>query len=113
MIYLFLFSDIFDDKRSVKTATSELSSAPGLPGWRWELAYLYTDSMMSVCINGQSSTIQKTALLGSEANRKVTVFGKKNNVSREGLGLLDLLKIKFPVERGTDLVACYSELFKS
>ena len=51
-------------------------------------------------MNGQSSAIQKTALLGSEANRKVTVYGKRNVMSTEGLGLLDLLKIKFPVGEG-------------
>ena len=56
--------------------------------------------MTSVCMNGQSSVIQKTALLGSEANRKVTVYGKRNAMSSEGLGLLDLLKIKFPVVEG-------------
>ena len=56
--------------------------------------------MTSVCMNGQSSAIQKTALLGSEANRKVTLYGKRHAMSSEGLGLLDLLKIKFPLEEG-------------
>lgn len=51
-------------------------------------------------MNGQSSIIQKTALLGSEANRKVTVYGKRNAMSREGLGLLDLLKLRFTSEQG-------------
>ena len=51
-------------------------------------------------MNGQSSVIQKTALLGSEANRKVIVYGKRNAMSSEGLGLLDLLKIKLPVVEG-------------
>ncbi|KAL9963663.1 hypothetical protein ACROYT_G027190 [Oculina patagonica] len=87
-----------DDKSSTKTGTSQFS-APGLNGWRWELAYLYTDCMTSVCMNGQSSIIQKTALLGSEANQKVTVYGKRNAMSREGLGLLDLLKLRFPLEQ--------------
>lgn len=89
-----------DDKSSVKTVTSQFSNAAGLTGWRWELAYLYTDCMTSVCMNGQSSAIQKTALLGSEANRKVTLYGKRHAMSSEGLGLLDLLKIKFPLEEG-------------
>ncbi|XP_022790693.1 transmembrane protein 232-like [Stylophora pistillata] len=84
-----------DDRISVKTGTSQLSSPPGLTGWRWELAYLYTDCMTSVCLNGQSSTIQKTALLGSEANRKVTLYGKRHDMVHEGLGLLDLLKLNF------------------
>ena len=84
----------------MKTGTSLFSNAAGLTGWRWELAYLYTDCMTSVCMNGQSSVIQKTALLGSEANRKVTVYGKRNAMSSEGLGLLDLLKIKLPVVEG-------------
>lgn len=84
----------------MKTGTSLFSNAAGLTGWRWELAYLYTDCMTSVCMSGQSSIIQKTALLGSEANRKVTVYGKRNAMSSEGLGLLDLLKIKLPVEEG-------------
>ncbi|KAJ7392689.1 hypothetical protein OS493_010340 [Desmophyllum pertusum] len=88
-----------DDKSSIKTGTSQFSSAPGLNGWRWELAYLYTDCMTSVCMDGQSSIIQKTALLGSEANRKVTVYGKRNGMSREGLGLLDLLKLRSPLEQ--------------
>lgn len=56
--------------------------------------------MTSICMNGQSSVIQKTALLGSEANRKVTVYGKRNAISVEGLGLLDLLKLRFPLEQG-------------
>ena len=56
--------------------------------------------MTSVCMSGQSSVIQKTALLGSEANRKVTVYGKRDVISTDGLGLLDLLKIKFPVGEG-------------
>lgn len=84
----------------MKTGTSLFSNAAGLTGWRWELAYLYTDCMTSVCMNGQSSAIQKTALLGSEANRKVTVYGKRNAMSSEGLGLLDLLKIRLPVVEG-------------
>lgn len=84
----------------MKTGTSQFSNAAGLTGWRWELAYLYTDCMTSVCMNGQSSVIQKTALLGSEANRKVTIYGKRNAMSSEGLGLLDLLKIKLPVVEG-------------
>ena len=96
----FSTSFLVDDKSSVKTGTSLFSNAAGLTGWRWELAYLYTDCMTSVCMNGQSSVIQKTALLGSEANRKVTVYGKRNAMSSEGLGLLDLLKIKLPVVEG-------------
>ena len=96
----FSTSFLADDKSSVKTGTSLFSNAAGLTGWRWELAYLYTDCMTSVCMNGQSSVIQKTALLGSEANRKVTVYGKRNAMSSEGLGLLDLLKIKLPVVEG-------------
>ena len=59
--------------------------------------------MTSVCMNGQTSAIQKTALLGSEANRKVTIFRKRNAMSSEGLGLLDLLKIKFPLEEGMNI----------
>lgn len=89
-----------DDTSSVKTGTSQFSNPPGLTGWRWELAYLYTDCMTSVCLNGQSSTIQKTALLGSEANRKVTLYGKRNDLVREGLGLLDLLKLNFSANQG-------------
>ena len=59
--------------------------------------------MTSLCLSGQTSAIQKTALLGSEANRKVAIFGSRNTMSREGLGLLDLLKIKFPFEEGINL----------
>lgn len=89
-----------DDKSSIRTETSQFSTCSGLTGWRWELAYLYTDCMTSLCLSGQTSAIQKTALLGSEANRKVAIYGSRNTMSREGLGLLDLLKIKFPFEEG-------------
>lgn len=104
-----LWSKLFfaDDKASVTTRTSQFSNAAGLTGWRWELAYLYTDCMTSVCMSGLTSTIQKTALLGSEANRKVTVFGKRNVMSRDGLGLLDLLKIKFSLEEGRNTVITF------
>ena len=63
--------------------------------------------MTSICMNGQTSLIQKTALLGSEANRKVTIYGKRNAMSREGLGLLDLLKLRFTFEKGARLFPLY------
>lgn len=89
-----------DETTSIKTETSQFSNATGLTGWRWELAYLYTDCMTSLCMSGQTSAIQKTALLGSEAKRRVAIFSEGNTTSKEGLGLLDLLKIKFPIEEG-------------
>jgi len=58
-------------------------------------------------MNGQTSIIQKTALLGSEANRKVTVYGKRNAMSREGLGLLDLLNLRFTSQQGARLFPLY------
>lgn len=58
-------------------------------------------------MNGQSAIIQKTALLGSEANQKVTVYGKRDTVSREGLGLLDLLKLRFTFEQGARAFLLY------
>ena len=104
---VFLVDSFTDDKSSIKTGTSQFSSVSGLSGWRWELAYLYTDCMTSICMNGQTSIIQKTALLGSEANRKVTIYGKRNAMSREGLGLLDLLKLRFTLEQGACLFLYY------
>lgn len=94
-----------DETSSIKTETSQFSNATGLTGWRWELAYLYTDCMTSLCMSGQTSAIQKTALLGSEAKRRVAIFSEGNTTSKEGLGLLDLLKIKFPIEEGKNWVS--------
>ena len=56
-------------------------------------------------MSGQTSAIQKTALLGSEAKRRVAIFSEGNTTSKEGLGLLDLLKIKFPIEEGKSWVS--------
>ena len=61
--------------------------------------------MTSLCMSGQTSAIQKTALLGSEAKRRVAIFSEGNTTSKEGLGLLDLLKIKFPIEEGKNWVS--------
>ena len=91
----FLPTEHSDLDSITRTDTSLNPDLPGLRGWTWELAYLYAESMTSVCLHGNTSIIQKTALLGNEANRKVMLY-KKESRGSGGLGLVDLLKLTFP-----------------
>ncbi|XP_031571517.1 transmembrane protein 232-like [Actinia tenebrosa] len=92
---------LVDDDKSegpsiTKTGTSLMNDMIGAYGWPWELVYLYTEAMTSVCLHGNSSLVQKVALLGSEAYKKPKVLGKKGTVQASGLGLADMLKFKLP-----------------
>ncbi|KAK3706225.1 hypothetical protein QZH41_010289, partial [Actinostola sp. cb2023] len=88
-----------DRSTVTKTETSLMNDLPGLHGWPWELAYLYVEAMTSICLHGNSSMIQKVALLGNEAYRKPRVFAKKAAVEATGMGLADLLKFELPASK--------------
>jgi len=87
---------------TIKTSTSVLDNIPGIHGWSWEIAFLYAEAMTSICLHGNSSLIQKVALLGNEAYRKPGIVSKKTVINANGMGLADLLKFQLPSSKGKD-----------
>ena len=65
---------------------------PGLHGWHWEVAITYADILADICIHGNTSTIQKMALLGTNKEmgglHRIAVIPK---CPMPSAGLLDLV----------------------
>ena len=62
----------------------------GLHGWHWEVGITYTDIMADICLHGNTSDIQKVALVG---NNKVVEGIERQNIESPmaSAGLLDLV----------------------
>ena len=68
----------------------QLEDTPGIQGWHWEIAVTYTDSLADLVINGTTSTIQKTALLGSHRDIAAIKY-QDSRPPLESAGLIDML----------------------
>ena len=62
----------------------------GLHGWHWEVCITYTDILADICLHGNTSDIQKVALVGN--NKLVEGIERREMVSpMVSAGLLDLV----------------------
>ena len=88
----------------VRTETALFPEGIGILGWRWELAYSYAECMATVCIFGNTSAIQKSALLGTEPRPKKLMCAGKVAGEQTSLGLVGLLNLKYADKEGIDNV---------
>ncbi|XP_078666491.1 uncharacterized protein LOC144908615 [Branchiostoma floridae x Branchiostoma belcheri] len=70
-------------------ANLPLPEVPGIAGWRWEVAYVFTEALGYVALHGITSQIQKLALVGIK-NPSELVPPDYNSACTESAGLLDL-----------------------
>ncbi|CAH1252143.1 TMEM232 [Branchiostoma lanceolatum] len=70
-------------------ANLPLPEVPGIAGWRWEVAYVFTEALGYVSLHGITSQIQKLALVGVK-NPSELVPSDYNSACTESAGLLDL-----------------------
>ena len=72
----------------------------GLGGWEWKNSYQYSLLLADICLNGSSSEIQKTALMGKWGDADVTTFrAGVSNPCLESSGLADLLEYNGPLTK--------------
>ncbi|XP_039615351.1 transmembrane protein 232 isoform X2 [Polypterus senegalus] len=76
--FLDLSLDVFE-KSSDSSQHLHVPIRRGLSAWPWQLIYVYSTTLTEICLNGCSSEIQKTALVGK---RPCT---QKNDLNQSGL----------------------------
>ena len=69
----------------------QFPDSPGLHGWHWEVATTYADMLADICLHGNTSNIQKVALMGK--NKDVTNIHQRppTQTPLPSAGLLDLV----------------------
>ena len=98
--FAFFFTESSQTESVVRTDTSLFPEGIGILGWRWELAYSYAECMTAVCLHGNTSAIQKRALVGAESRPKKLMYGGKVTGDKSGLGLVGLLNLKYADKEG-------------
>ncbi|XP_063953312.1 uncharacterized protein LOC129255534 isoform X1 [Lytechinus pictus] len=87
-----------------------ISDLDGINGWPWEVAFAYTDLMSHLCLHGNTSNIQKRALVGDrkpDYRSAPTVTSQKLN-GLESAGLLDMAEYENPPEDDLGLTEDWS-----
>ena len=72
----------------------QFPETPGLHGWSWEVAVTYTDTLADICLHGDTSTIQKTALVGNNTDLSLLHTKSAPQCPMRSAGLLDLAYFK-------------------
>ncbi|KAK7096660.1 transmembrane protein 232-like [Littorina saxatilis] len=88
-------SDFFtsrgSDASSAPTFTNlPLPETPGINGWHWEVAFTYTDMLANICIHGNTASIQKMALVGTNLRLAEPQHRVITTIQLPSAGLLDL-----------------------
>ncbi|XP_071943362.1 uncharacterized protein [Antedon mediterranea] len=84
------------------SSRNRLPNMLGLIGWRWEVAFTYTELMANLCLHGNTSNIRKVALVGNEKHKGSLYSGKMNgSLGIVSAGLLDL--VTFTLDLETDV----------
>ncbi|KAL3880654.1 hypothetical protein ACJMK2_032876 [Sinanodonta woodiana] len=87
---------------SVESYTNNpVSGIPGISGWHWEVAITYTNILADICLHGNSSHIQKRALMGSNRDLSDPFKRVYPSVPLQSAGLLDLAFFK-PINEARD-----------
>ncbi|KAK3577758.1 hypothetical protein CHS0354_017457 [Potamilus streckersoni] len=84
---------------SVESYTNNpVSGIPGISGWHWEVAITYTNILADICLHGNSSHIQKRALMGNNRDLSDPFKRVYPSVPLQSAGLLDLAFFKPIIE---------------
>ena len=59
--------------------------------------------MATVCLHGNTSTIQKSALVGAEPRNKKLIYAGKVTSDKTSLGLVGLLNLNYTDKEGIDI----------
>lgn len=68
-----------------------MEDTPGIQGWQWELAVVYTEMLAELVMRGGLSSIQKRALLGTRQTLDGCKYGESLTPPLSSAGLLDMV----------------------
>ncbi|XP_033108133.1 transmembrane protein 232-like isoform X2 [Anneissia japonica] len=77
-----------------KFPSRQLPNMLGLIGWRWQVAFAYTELMGYLCLHGSTSNIRKVALIGDNKQDSLSYRKRNESLGVPSAGLLDLVNFK-------------------
>ncbi|XP_067942182.1 transmembrane protein 232-like [Watersipora subatra] len=94
----------YHDRETVSPSTygnSPLEDTPGIQGWQWELAVVYTDLLAELVMNASLTSIKKRALFGTH-NVPDRHYHQVSPPPLESAGLLDMVYFHTPQQTSND-----------